>query len=85
MELNTSSSSVDEQLGCFSTLGIFLFDSCSTLVPLSFHSQSSFLRTLFGPRSGVFRSSSERGPKEVRTRDEREYTETGTRVEGNQT
>ena len=59
-----------------------LFESCSTLVPTSFHSPSSFVRTLFGPCSDVFRSSSEQGPNEVRMRDEGEWKKSKMRVEG---
>ena len=63
----------------FSFLSVLL---CSTLVPTSFHSPSSFVRTLFGPCSGVFRSSSEQGPNEVRRRDEGEWNKSKMRVEG---
>ncbi len=63
----------------FSFLPVLL---SSTLVPTSFHSPSSFVRTLFGPCSGVIRSSSEQGPNEVRMRDEGEWKKSKMRVEG---
>jgi hypothetical protein len=49
--------------------------------PLSFHSGSSLVRTLFGPRSELLRNTSEQGPNEVRMKEDGEWNESGTRVE----
>ncbi|MFD1165399.1 hypothetical protein ACFQ2C_07270 [Sphingobacterium daejeonense] len=51
------------------------------LLPTSFHSPSSLVRTLFGPRSELLRKTPEQGPNEVRRKEDSEWNESGTRVE----
>ena len=55
--------------------------SPSTLILLLFHSPSSLLRTSFGPCSELLRITTEQGPNKVRTKEDGEWNEVGTRVE----
>ncbi|VTP87117.1 Uncharacterised protein [Sphingobacterium daejeonense] len=72
---------------CFAnTLNFCLPDhSPSTLILLLFHSPSSLLRLSFGLRSDLVRSCfgkiPEQGPNKVRTKEDGEWNEVGTRVE----
>ncbi|MCT1529908.1 hypothetical protein M3B46_02810 [Sphingobacterium daejeonense] len=52
-----------------------------SLLSTFFYSPSSLVRTLFGPRSELLRKISEQSPNEVRTKEDGEWNESGTRVE----
>lgn len=50
----------------------FLLEYIPVLIRLLFHSPSSLIRTLLGPRSAMFRTSSEQGPNKLQTKEEQE-------------